>query len=155
MDIFQIQTIFQLALSVVLGGLIGLEREAKGKAAGFQTYSLVALGACIFTIVSFELFNMFYGKLNVDFDPSRIVLAVATGIGFIGGGVIFQKDSSRLEGITTASGLWCVAAIGVALGAGLYLIALASTFLVVVVFIIFAKIESVYLKKFSSIRKKK
>lgn len=152
MDSSQIQIIFQLVLSILLGGIIGLERETKGKAAGFQTYSLVALGACIFTIVSFGLFDSFYGKMNVDFDPSRIVLAVATGIGFIGAGVIFQRDLTHLEGITTASGLWCVAAIGVALGSGLYLLAIASSLLVIIIFMIFGKIETKYLAK--SVKKK-
>ena len=147
MDSNQIQIVFQLVLSIILGGLIGLERETKGKAAGFQTYSLVALGACIFTIASLGLFDSFYGKANVDFDPSRIVLAVATGIGFIGAGVIFQRDSMHLTGITTASGLWCVAAIGVALGSGLYLLALASALLVMIIFMIFGKIETSYLAK--------
>jgi len=147
MDNYQIQIIFQLVLSVVLGGVIGLERETKGKAAGFQTYSLVTLGACIFTIISFGLFDSFYGKANISFDPSRIVLAVATGIGFIGAGVIFQRDSIHLEGITTASGLWCAAAIGVALGSGLYFAALISTLLVIAIFMIFGKIETDYLSR--------
>ena len=147
MDIFQIQTIFQLVLSIILGGAIGLERETKGKAAGFQTYSLATLGACIFTLVSVNLFDLFYAKSGIAFDPSRIVLAVATGIGFIGAGVIFKRDFFQLEGITTASGLWCVAAIGVAIGVKLYLIALTSALLVMIVFMIFGKIENSYLSK--------
>lgn len=150
MDNSQIQIIFQLVLSVVLGGIIGLERETKGKAAGFQTYSLVTLGACIFTIISFNLFDSFHGQSGVAFDPSRIILAVATGIGFIGAGVIFHQDYSHLVGITTAAGLWCAAAIGVALGAGFYLVSFASTLLVVIVFMIFGKIETNYLSRFRS-----
>lgn len=140
MDINQIQLIFQLVLAVVLGGVIGLEREIKNKPAGFQTYSLVTLGAAIFTISCSEIFNLFSAGRDIAFDPSRIVLAVATGIGFIGAGVIFHR-SHEFEGITTAAGLWCVAGIGVAIGSSLYLLAIASSILVMIVFMVFDKIE--------------
>lgn len=139
-----VQVILQLVLAVILGGIIGWEREIKGKAAGFQTYSLVTLGACLFTLITFELFNFFNGKIGVSFDPSRIILAVATGIGFIGAGVIIYRQS-RIEGITTASGLWCSAGIGVAIGAKLYFLAILSTFLAILVLIVFGKIEKKYL----------
>jgi putative Mg2+ transporter-C (MgtC) family protein len=140
MDIDQIQLIFQLVLAVVLGGVIGLEREIKNKPAGFQTYSLVTLGATIFTISCSAIFNSFFSSTGISFDPSRVVLAVATGIGFIGAGVIFHRGH-EYEGITTAAGLWCVAGIGVAIGSSLYLLAIASSVLVMIVFMIFDKIE--------------
>jgi len=102
---FNFQIVFQTILAVILGAFIGIEREIKKKGAGIQTYSLVSLGSCIFTLISFELFNNFIGINNINFDPSRIVQAVAVGIGFLGAGVIFQRPS-RIEGLTTAAGLW-------------------------------------------------
>lgn len=146
MDSPQIQIILQLAVAVVLGGVIGLEREFKKKEAGLQTYSLVALGACLFTIIAFELFNLFTSKTGISFDPSRIVLAIATGIGFIGAGVIIHREF-RMEGITTAAGLWCSAAIGVAVGAKLYFLALAATLLAVIILFVFGEVERKFLKR--------
>jgi len=130
----------QLLLAAFLGGLIGLDREFKRKGAGLQTYTLVTLGACLFTIVSSAAFQNFYGKTGVSFDPSRIVLAVATGIGFIGAGVIIYRQA-RVEGLTTAAGLWLVAAIGVAVGMNLYLVAIFATILALLVLIIYGEIE--------------
>jgi putative Mg2+ transporter-C (MgtC) family protein len=82
------QIVIQLFLAVILGSLIGLERELKRKEAGLQTYSLVVLGACLFTVISFQLFDSFFGKAGINFDPSIVIQAIAVGIGFIGAGVI-------------------------------------------------------------------
>lgn len=122
----EIETVCQLILAIVLGALIGLEREYKGKGAGLQTYSLVALGTCLFTIVSFQLFDFFTVKSGISFDPSRIIQAVAIGIGFIGAGVIFRQPGG-VVGLTTAAGLWTTAAIGVAVGVRFYFLALVTT----------------------------
>jgi len=146
MDNSQIQTVLQLLLAIFLGGLLGLEREFKKKGAGLQTYSLVSLGACIFTIISFELFSFFSGAIGISFDPSRVILAVATGIGFIGAGAIIFRES-RVEGITTAAGLWCSASIGVAVGAKLYFLAAIATIFAVLVLFLFGKFENKYLKE--------
>lgn len=146
MDSYQIQIIFQLVLAVVFGAVIGLEREYKRKEAGFQTYSLVTLGSCLFTILGFEFFNFFSNKAGISFDPSRIIQAVAIGIGFIGAGVIIYRQL-QVEGITTAAGLWCAAAIGVAIGAQLYFLALLTTVLAVIVLIGFGEIERKFFKK--------
>jgi len=126
LDNFQI--VFQLFLAALLGGLIGLEREYKGKEAGLRTYSLVALGTCLFTIISFGLFEFFIASpgIGIGYDPSRIIQAVAVGIGFIGAGVIFRQ-SSGVVGLTTAAGLWTTAAIGIAVGAKLYSLAALGT----------------------------
>ena len=118
------QIIYQLLLSVFLGGLLGLERKRKKKEAGIQTYSLVSLGTCLFTIVALEMNKTFPG----NFDLLRIIQAVAIGIGFIGGGVIFQQ-SSGVIGLTTAAGLWVASAVGIAVGVGLYSIAIFATLL--------------------------
>lgn len=143
---YYVQIIFQLVLAVVLGAVLGLEREYKRKEAGFQTYSLVTLGASLFTILGLELFNFFTGQTGISFDPSRIIMAIALGIGFIGGGVIILKEQ-RLEGLTTAAGLWCSAAIGIAVGAKFYFLAILTTILAVVILIGFGEIEKKFFKK--------
>jgi len=137
----QIRIILQLLLATFLGGLVGLEREYKRKAAGLQTYSLVALGTCLFTVIAFELFNFFVGKEGISFDPSRIIQAIAIGIGFIGAGVIFRQPSSGVIGLTTAAGLWLTSAIGIAVGVKLYLLAIFATFLALLVLSVFGLLE--------------
>lgn len=126
------QIIFQLFLATLLGGLIGLEREAKRKEAGLQTYSLVTLGTCLFTIISFHLFKLFFGTAGVTYDPAGIISAIAIGIGFIGAGAIFRQPSG-IVGITTAAGLWAAAAIGIAVGADFYLLAILGTFFTILI----------------------
>lgn len=136
----QTQIFFQLLLAALLGGLIGLEREYKRKQAGLQTYSLVALGSCLFTLISFELFNFFLTQSGISFDPSRIIQAIAIGIGFIGAGVIFRQSSGTV-GLTTAAGLWTTSAIGIAVGAKLYFLAIFTTLLALLILIGFGKLE--------------
>lgn len=133
------QIIFQAILALVLGALIGLERELKRKEAGLQTYSLVSLGACLFTIISIALVNFSRGP-NIVIDPSRIIQAVAIGIGFIGAGVIFQRPS-RIEGLTTAAGLWTTAAIGIAIGIELYFLAILGAILAIIILFGFGYLE--------------
>jgi len=140
MDNPQIQIVLQLAAALLFGGAIGLEREHKGKEAGLQTYTLVALGSCLFTILSFEVFKFFVGQPGIGFDPSRIILAVATGIGFIGGGVIVHREF-RTEGLTTAAGLWTAAAIGVAVGLRLFFLAFLGTIFTIFVLVVYGEIE--------------
>lgn len=140
MDNPQVQLVLQLLIAVVLGGVIGLEREYKRKEAGLQTYALVTLGACLFTIISLETFGFFTDKSGIGFDPSRIILAVATGIGFIGGGVIVHRKF-RTEGLTTAAGLWTAAAIGVTVGLKLYFLAFLATLFTIFVLIVFGALE--------------
>ena len=140
MDTSYFQFIFGLILAIVFGGAIGLEREYKKKEAGLQTYTLVALGSCLFTIIATNLFSFFSARGNINFDPGRIILAVATGIGFIGAGVIIHRQD-RVEGITTAAGLWVTASIGVATGIGLYMLAFIVTLLVIFILIVFGELE--------------
>ncbi len=140
------QIVYQLFLAILLGALLGLEREYKGKKAGLQTYSLVALGTCLFTILSFELVNASWGRGNITFDPSRIIQAVAIGIGFIGAGVIFRQPSGTV-GLTTAAGLWTTAAIGIAIGIKLYFLAVFTTLLALLVLSGFGLLESKIFRK--------
>lgn len=120
----QNEIIFQLVLSIVLGALIGLEREYKKKEAGLRTYSLISLGSCLFTIIGFSM----AGSANIE--PTRVIQAVATGIGFIGAGLIMRRGS-HIEGLTTAAGLWVAAAIGISVGSRLYFPAIFVTFLAI------------------------
>jgi putative Mg2+ transporter-C (MgtC) family protein len=112
----------QLLLATFLGALIGLEREYKRKGAGLQTFSLVALGASLLTVITLQ-----FGSFN-----PAIIQAIAIGIGFIGAGVIFRQPSGTV-GLTTAAGLWTTAAIGIATGTGLYFLAIFTTLLVLLV----------------------
>lgn len=137
--------ISQLLLATFLGALIGIEREMKKREAGLQTYSLVTLGTCFFTIISFELFKSLSGMAGAIFDPLQIIPAIAIGIGFIGAGAISRRDS-KVTGLTTAAGLWTAAAIGIAVGAGLYYLAVITTFLTLVILAGFGILEEKVLK---------
>ena len=113
-----------LALAFVLTSLIGLERRARRKSAGLRTHALVGLGAALFMLVSKYGFADLMGMEDVSFDPSRIAAQVVSGVGFLGGGVIFlRRDVVR--GLTTAAIVWVSAAVGMACGAGLPLLAVA------------------------------
>ncbi len=134
------EAFLKLLLAVFFGSLIGLEREIKKKGAGLQTYSLVALGSCLFSLIAFSL-----GKLKIV-DPSPILMAIAVGMGFIGAGAIFKVETQVL-GLTTAAGLWTTAAVGLAIGAGFISLAAFSTFLILFIFIIFGIFEERMLRK--------
>jgi len=126
----------ELALAFVLSALIGLEREVRQKSAGLRTYTLVGVSSALIMLVSKYGFTDILENGRVVLDPSRIAAQIVTGIGFIGGGVIFvRKDIVR--GLTTASIVWLTAAVGMAAGAGLPILAVAVTaghFVVVFVF---------------------
>lgn len=120
-----VKQIGELALAFVLSSMIGLEREWRQKSAGLRTHTLVGLGAALFVLVSKYGFSDVLGP-NVVLDPSRVAAQVVTGIGFIGGGLIFVRGDA-VRGLTTAAIVWVTAAIGMACGAGLPLLALAVT----------------------------
>lgn len=126
----------ELGLAFALSSLIGLERELRQKAAGLRTHTLVGTGAALFLIVSKYGFSDVLVDGRVVLDPSRVAAQIVTGIGFIGGGLIFvRRDVVR--GLTTAAIVWVTAAIGMACGAGLWLLALvvvAAHFVVVLVY---------------------
>jgi putative Mg2+ transporter-C (MgtC) family protein len=124
------QIIIQLILAVLLGGVIGIEREYKRKEAGLRTYSLVCLGSAFFTIIGLEAYKLFASGPGVNFDPTRMMGQIVLGIGFLGAGLIIFRGA-HIEGLTTAAGLWVAAAVGVAVGTGLYFPAVFVTFLAV------------------------
>lgn len=107
-----IRMVIRLIAAVVLGAIIGFEREQIGKPAGLRTHILVSLGTAVFVLASLE------AGMSID-DLSRVIQGLATGIGFIGGGAILKLPEHReIEGLTTAAGIWMTAAVGVAVGVG-------------------------------------
>jgi len=126
-------TLTQLALLVVsfiLSAIVGIERQRRLKAAGLRTHTLVGIGATVFTLVSAYGFSSVIGN-DVVLDPSRIAAQIVTGIGFLGAGVIFVRQNA-VNGLTTAASIWLTAAIGMACGAGLPILAVAATLLYLV-----------------------
>ena len=130
MNTITYEFLLRLFVAAILGGVIGLEREYRAKEAGFRTHFLVALGSGLFMILSQFGFDDVIGHYElVSLDPSRIASQVVTGIGFIGAvTIIFQKHVVR--GLTTAAGLWVTSAIGMTAGAGMYVLSIATTVLV-------------------------
>lgn len=131
----QVELGLRLAAGLVLGAIIGFEREMHRQPAGFRTHSLVALGAALFTIVSAYAFT------GPNVDPTRIAAQIVSGIGFIGAGTILQHRGN-VRGLTTAASLWAVAAIGTAAGAGLLAMAIIGTLLILVVLAVLDRIEA-------------
>src|SRR3989344_743407 len=130
--------LYKITLSAGLGMVIGAERETRDKPAGLRTHALVAVGSTIFTILSFV--NLFEG-VGYSFDPSRIAAQVVVGIGFLGGGIIFLRGGEA-QGITTAAGIWITAAIGMAVGFGMYIVAVYSAIISVFILWAFRRVES-------------
>ncbi len=130
--------VFRLLLAVLFSGLIGLEREVSGRAAGFRTHILVCVGSALMMLTGIHLFQTFRGMVEVD--PGRIAAQVVSGIGFLGAGTIIQfRDSVR--GLTTAASLWAAAGIGLAVGSGFYVGAAAGTVVVLLVLYLFSTVE--------------
>jgi putative Mg2+ transporter-C (MgtC) family protein len=137
----------RLALASFLGAMIGLERERKDWAAGLRTHMMVCVGASLTMMVSAYGFSDVLGTKNVILDPSRIAAQVISGIGFIGAGTILFLKQGIIRGLTTASGLWTVGAIGLATGGGMYFAAFCATVLAIIILWILQPFE----RKFSSL----
>lgn len=134
------QIVFRLVIATILGGIVGLERERLDRAAGLRTHALVGVGAALFMLVSAFGFADILGVPQVTLDPSRVAAQVVSGIGFLGAGtIILQREIVR--GLTTAASVWAVAAIGLAVGGGLYLAAVITTILALVILVAFKPIE--------------
>jgi putative Mg2+ transporter-C (MgtC) family protein len=123
----ELEMILRLLLAAVLGLLIGLQREWKGKPAGVRTLALISAGSAMFSIISEMGF--------IGGDPSRIAAGIVTGIGFLGAGAILHRHGG-VEGLTTAAAIWATAGIGLAAGAGLYLISTVVTAIVLAILFI-------------------
>lgn len=118
---FHIELALRIILGTLLASVIGWERDAHGRAAGLKTHVIVGLASATFMVVSTQLWDLqhYHPGQNVTLDPSRIAAAVVTGVGFLGGGAILRTGLG-VQGLTTAAGLWLVAAIGLCSGGGFY-----------------------------------
>ncbi len=124
MDFYKIpefELMVRLALAAFLGYAIGLERQLTGHPAGDRTFSLTAVGAALFTIISLKAFPI---------GDSRVAAGVVTGLGFLGAGMIIRTQGREIKGLTTAAGIWAAGAIGLAIGSGMYITGIFSTILV-------------------------
>lgn len=124
------EIIFAMVLAVFLGGVVGYQRQQRGKAAGIRTHALVTLGATLFTLLS--RFGFGFGP---ETDPSRVAAQIVVGIGFLGAGMILHQKN-RVVGLTTAAGLWAAAAIGTTIGVGWYAIAGVATLFILTILLI-------------------
>lgn len=123
----------RLFMAAFFGGLIGIERERRVWVAGMRTHMMVCVGACLVMIVSAYGFSEVLGSDYMRLDPSRVASQVVSGIGFIGAGTILFSRHGRVRGLTTAAGLWTVAAIGLATGGGMYYAAGITTFIALII----------------------
>lgn len=137
-EITTASSIFKLVLSMILGSVVGYERKRKGQIAGVRTFSLICMGATLAMMLSVYVPQVYLGLKNGD--PSRIAAQVVSGIGFLGAGAIIQMKGS-VRGLTTAAGIWMVAAIGMAVGVGMYLISIVATALILFILMQLERIE--------------
>jgi putative Mg2+ transporter-C (MgtC) family protein len=126
------ENLIRIGFAVLIGGLIGAEREFRDKAAGFRTIILITVGSALFTIFSMSM--------DPGFTRTRIAANIVTGIGFLGAGAIV-REHGRIGGLTTAATIWLAAALGMGIGAGELIFVAASTFIVIIVLLVFPRLE--------------
>ncbi len=141
LDIF-----FKLGAAVMCGALIGTERVISHKDAGMRTYALVAMGSALFIVIAGQVLAMYHALGFSAIDPFHIPAAIITGIGFIGAGMIIFRETN-VTGLTTASGFWVTAGIGIACGYGFYVPAFMATLMALFVFIVLWHVEK-HVRKF-------
>lgn len=144
MEISHLEIALRIFLALIMGGLIGLEREVLNRPAGFRTHILVCVGAALIMMVSAYGFTDFLGRFEMD--PARIAAQVVTGVGFLGAGTIIQQRGN-IQGLTTAASIWVVSGIGLAVGIGFYEGAVFTMFFVLISLILFGRIDEVLLSK--------
>ncbi len=132
--------IIEIILSIVCGGLIGLERGYNKRPAGLRTHILVCVGSMTVMQLSGEMFEYYYTNYNYLIDPTRMSAQVVSGMGFIGAGTILKQGNS-IRGITTAASIWCVAIVGLCIGAGYYEMAIFVTGILSIILILFNNFE--------------
>jgi putative Mg2+ transporter-C (MgtC) family protein len=138
------QVIARLTVSLVLGGLIGLERQVHRRTAGLRTHILVSIGSCLIMLTSMYVFDIY--KNQASLDPTRIAAGVITGIGFLGAGAIIREPEG-VRGLTTAASLWVAAGIGLSVGCGFYSAALFTTVLTLISLVFLRTFEDRLLSK--------
>lgn len=137
-EITTASTVYKLTLAMLLGACVGFERKRKGQTAGVRTFSLICMGATLAMILSIYVPQEYLSLKNGD--PSRIAAQVVSGIGFLGAGAIIQMKGS-VRGLTTAAGIWMIAAIGMAVGVGMYLVATIAAALILFILLLLEKFE--------------
>lgn len=143
------ETVIRLVLAAAFGAAVGLERERKNWAAGMRTHMMVCLGASLMMMVSSFGFSDILKTGHVTLDPSRVAAQVVSGIGFLGAGTIMFLKQGIVKGLTTASGLWTVAGIGLACGGGMYFAALIATIFVVIILWILQPLEKRLVQRYA------
>lgn len=131
-----ISVVVRLFIALVIGAMLGIERERKQRPAGLRTYILVCVGSALATIT-----NLYMFKLYPNVDPSRIPAQIVSGIGFLGAGTIIVTKIYRVRGLTTAAGLWCCAAVGIATGAGFYTGAIITGLMIIISLRLFSIVD--------------
>lgn len=147
---WELEMLARLLLALILGTIIGMERESANKFAGFRTHVLVAVGSCLMMIISISMPFIpypghYYPGISTG-DPGRIAAQVVSGIGFLGAGAIMSSGIS-IKGLTTAASLWAMAGLGLACGAGLYVSAVFCTVLIFIALSYFSKLEEKVMAK--------
>lgn len=137
-----VSMLVRILLAALAGGLVGIERGYHGRAAGLRTHMLVCLGAALTAIIGSSL-SIEMSRLGINSDAQRTAAQVMSGVGFLGAGTILLKrgNNSQVTGLTTAAGLWATAAVGLAVGFGLYLTAFFTVFVIMLVFTILSRME--------------
>jgi putative Mg2+ transporter-C (MgtC) family protein len=144
----EVDFIWALAIAAILGALLGLERSVAGKHAGMRTYALVSLGSCLFAILG-TLASMQLGGLFPGVNPLQLAGSIIIGVGFIGSGLSLLRGDHQIE-LTTATGIWVVAGVGMACGFGFYLLALAATAIALAIFTLFLRVENAVRTKYGT-----
>lgn len=127
-DLGHAQIIFRLVLAMVMGGLLGIDREVRSRSAGIRTHMLVALAASLFTLVTLEIVASMKNESGSGGDPVRVIEAITAGVAFLAAGSIIRAGG-KVEGLTTGAGLWLAGAVGLACGLGLWSVAAAAVLL--------------------------
>ncbi len=135
-DYEQLYYILRIVVAGICGIIIGLERRNRSKEAGIRTHFVVACGAALIMVVSkYAFFDVIkdgmFGDIEVRLDPSRVASTIASGIGFLGAGMIFVHRNT-ITGLTTAAGIWATSGVGMAIGAGMYVVGIAATFVILI-----------------------
>lgn len=141
--------LIRLVTAAIFGGLVGLERERKNWTAGLRTHMMVCTGAALMMIVSSFGFSEILKSEYIRLDPSRVAAQVVSGIGFLGAGTILFSKEGTVRGLTTAAGLWTVAGIGLATGGGMFIAAIITTCLALIILWAIQPIEKRYNERFA------
>lgn len=126
-----------IVVSIIVGGIVGLERQIGGKPAGFRTYALVSLGSAMYAMMALIIVT------GINRDPTRVIANIVTGVSFLGAGLII-KEKGSVHGLTTAASIWASAALGAAVGAQLYGLALVGAVVVLLVLVYIKKLERIF-----------